>query len=183
MKSKYLKVITSLIKGMPLRSFEIFGSLFPDDSWGCRVRGALYRPYLKKCGKDFQVSINAKLEHLNGIEIGDNVYIGYSSWISGLRGGIVISDDVIIGPFVCIVSSNHTFKNGSARFGKGKGGKIFIGKGCWIASGVTITAGVSIGESCLIAAGAVVTHDVNDGEIVAGVPAKCIGTTSSLKDD
>ena len=49
--------------------------------------------------------------------------------------------------------------------------------GAAIGSNVTIVAGVTIGESSLIGAGAVVTRDVPPYAIVAGVPARIIGST------
>lgn len=40
---------------------------------------------------------------------------------------------------------------------------------------------VSIGNNVIIAAGAIVTHDIPDNSVVAGVPAKIIGTYSDTK--
>lgn len=162
---------------MPIRFAELLGQLFPGNAWGCRVRGLCYRPFLRRCGRNFQVALNAKLEHLGNIEIGDNVYVGHGAWLSGLRGGICLEDEVMIGPYVTMVSSNHTFSGGSARFCEGAGAPILIGAGTWIAAHVTVTAGVTVGPSSLLAAGAVVTKDVPEGTIVAGVPAKEIGST------
>ena len=176
-------IILALLKGMPLRLLEVFGQLLPENSWGCKIRGAFYRPFLKQCGHNFQVALHAKLEHPGNIAVGNDVYIGHGSWISGLRGGVIMHDEVMLGPFVSMVSSNHTFRDGSARFGKGKGGTIEIGAGTWIAAGVTVTAGVTVGKSCLLAAGAVVTKDVEEGAIAGGVPAKVIGTTDVLAEE
>lgn len=174
------QIFWALASGMPLRFLEILGQIFPENAWGCKIRGAFYKPFLKKCGRNFQVALHAKLEHLSGIEVGKDVYIGHGSWISGLRGGLLLEDEVMLGPFVNMVSSNHTFLEGSARFGKGEGGRIEIGSGTWIASGVTVTAGVTVGRSCLLAAGAVVTKNIDKGSIAGGVPAKTIGKTSQL---
>jgi len=161
-----------------MRLAELTGQLFPENPTGCKMRGYLYRPFLKSCGKDFQVGLQAKLEHAAGIEVGDHVYIGHGSWISGLRGGVQLQDEVMLGPFVRMVSSNHTFANGSARFAPGEGGRIVVGKGTWIAGGATVVAGVEVGESCLLAAGCVVTKDVEAGSIVGGIPARVLGKTA-----
>lgn len=166
------------IKLIPLRFLEIIGQFFPENTFGCRIRGYLLKPFLKKCGKNFQVALNVKLEHLKNISVGDDVYIGYGSWISGLRGGIILEDEVMIGPYLKMVSSNHTFCKGSARFAPGEGKEIKIGFGTWVASGVTITAGVVVEKSCLVAAGSVVTKSFEKDSIIAGVPAKKIGNVS-----
>lgn len=157
------------------RLLEIIVQIFPEDARGCKLRGLIYRPFLKKCGKNFQVGINAKLEHFNNIEIGDDVYIGHGCWISGIRGGIHLDNQVMLGPFVKMVSSNHTPNNNSFRFGPGIGAKITISKGTWVGSNSVITAGVNIGECCLVGAGSVVTKDFDSFSILAGIPAKLIG--------
>lgn len=171
-------------KFLPMRLLELIGQLFPENAVGCKIRGAFYKPFLKECGKNFQVALGAKLEHTNNISVGNDVYIGHGSWISGLRGGIRLDDEVMIGPGVKMVSNNHTFVNGSARFGPGIGKPIHIGKGAWIASNVVVTAGVKVGASCLLAASTVVTKDTQERAIVAGIPGKIIGNISeNHKDD
>ena len=161
------------------RQLELFGQIFPEDSRGCKIRGWIYRPFLKKCGKNFQVGIGTKLEHLNQIEVGDDVYIGHNCWISGIRGGITFENQVMLGPSVKMVSSNHTILNNSYRFGEGIGKHIKIGEGTWIASNSVITAGVEIGKCSLIAAGSVVTKNFESFKIIGGVPAKIIGDCSN----
>jgi len=46
-----------------------------------------------------------------------------------------------------------------------------------LGSNCTILAGVTVGTGALVGAGAVVTRDVPDYAIVAGVPARVIGST------
>lgn len=165
----------SLLKGMPIKLIEIIGDFLPEDTYGCKIRGYMYRPFLKKVGKNLQIGLNVKLEHMKNIEFGSDVYIGHGCWISGLRGGVVFEDQVMLGPYVKMVSSNHRFdETGSARFKKGEGKQIKVGYGTWIASGVILTSGVTIGKGCLIAAGAVVTKSFTNSQIIAGVPAKVI---------
>ncbi len=114
------------------------------------------------------------MEHLRKVEIGDNVYLGYGSWINGHKDGVILEDEVMLGPYVTIVANNHSKENGSYRFGKGKGGKIIIGKGSWLAAKSTVTAGVSVGKGVLVAANAVVTKDTGNNVKVGGIPAKVI---------
>ena len=180
---KLIKVLYSLVikfyrlvKGMFFRFFELLSQVLPESSTGCFIRGLIYRPFLGSCGKNFQVGIGVKLEHLSNIYIGDDVYIGHCSWVSGLRGGVILSDQVMLGPFVKMVSSNHTKIDGSFRFGPGIGSPIRVGRGVWIGAGAILTAGSIVSDGSVVAAGAVVTKEFSQkGMIVAGVPAKEIG--------
>lgn len=60
-------------------------------------------------------------------------------------------------------------------------GKVEIGNNVYIGADVIINMGITIGNNVIIAAGAVVTHDIPDNSVVAGVPAKIIGTYSDTK--
>ena len=178
-----LGVVSKLIQGIAFRMLELLGQVFPESEIGCRIRGFIYRPFLKRVGKNFQVALYAKIEHPEGIVVGDNVYVGHGSWLSGLRGGIILADEVMLGPFVTMVSSNHTMENRSFRFGPGVGAEIRVGFGTWIAAGATIIAGTTIGDSCLIAAGAVVNQDIPANSIAAGIPAKAVSATNKQRSN
>ncbi len=56
--------------------------------------------------------------------------------------------------------------------------RTLVRAGASIGSHATIVAGVTIGAGALVGAGAVVTRDVPDHAIVAGVPARIIGSTT-----
>jgi len=55
-------------------------------------------------------------------------------------------------------------------------------KGASIGSHATILPGVTIGRFALVGAGAVVTRNVANNTVVAGVPARVIGTTAVAPD-
>ncbi len=53
---------------------------------------------------------------------------------------------------------------------------VVIGDDCWLGAGVTVIDGVNIGRGSVIAAGAVVTRDVEPFAVMAGVPARQLGS-------
>ena len=152
--------------------FKIKSLFIPDGPYGDRKRGKLYEPFLRSCGKNFKVATQSFIYNPNRLSVGDNVYVGFNSYIG--QGDVELQDEVIIGNFVSITASNHLRKDGSYRFGGFKAEKIRIGKGTWLGSLSSITAGVEIGSGCVIATGSVVTKSFGDNLIIAGVPAKVI---------
>lgn len=157
-----------------IRILEVIGQLLPENKFGCQVRGLMYKPFLRSCGNNFQVALNVKLENLKKISVGDNVYIGYGSWLNGHSKGIILEDNVMLGPYVTIVANNHTNECGSFRFGKGEGETIIVDRNVWLASKVSVISGSYIGKDSLIAANSVVVKDVYSNSLYAGIPAKKI---------
>jgi acetyltransferase-like isoleucine patch superfamily enzyme len=105
------------------------------------------------------------------IELGKNVFINHGCTFMD-RGGIIIEDNVLIGPKVNIITENHAEEPELRQNVYGK--EIIIKKGAWIGAAATILPGVTIGENSIIGAGAVVTKDIPPNKKVAGIPAKII---------
>lgn len=117
-----------------------------------------------------------------GLVMGDGSSLSPGCYI-GCSGGITIGAKTMIGPFVRLFAENHV-KGDASQSVKDQGvewGEIVIGDGCWLASGVTVTAGVTIGDGATIAAGAVVTKDVPAGEVWGGIPARPLGQFSTTR--
>ena len=112
-----------------------------------------------------------------GLRIGNNSNIGPYCYI-GCSGFIEIGDNVMMSPRVSLYAENHVFDNPDVLM-KEQGVQrqfIRIEDDCWIAANSIVLAGVTIGRGSVIAAGTVVTKDVPPYSIVAGVPAKVIGS-------
>ncbi len=131
------------------------------------------RPTLASCGKNLALSTLVRIYNPERLTVGDNVYIGHSTYIGD--GDIRLHDEVVVGPFCSITAGNHRFRDGSVRFGGYDYAPVEIGRGTWLGAHVSVLSGVSIGAGCLVAAGSVVTSDVPDGRVVAGVPARDLG--------
>lgn len=105
------------------------------------------------------------------IHIGKNVFVNHACTFMD-RGGITVEDNVLIGPKVNLITTNHPINPSERRATISQ--PIVIKKGAWIGVGATILPGVTIGENSIVAAGAVVSKDVPDNTIVGGIPAKFI---------
>lgn len=149
---------------------KICAMFLPDGPHGDALRGRIMRPFLNECGVNLKIASQAFIFNPSGLTVGDNVYIGFNSYLG--QGEIVLEDQVLIGNGVSITASNHLKKNGSYRFGGFEPKKIIIKKGAWLAANTSILGGVTIGEGACVAAGAVVTKDIPAHKIVIGVAAK-----------
>jgi bifunctional N-acetylglucosamine-1-phosphate-uridyltransferase/glucosamine-1-phosphate-acetyltransferase GlmU-like protein len=109
-------------------------------------------------------------------QVGSDIFFGLYVYANG---NVTVEDHVLIGPHCSIAAGNHKFDPAtgyfSARTEKDYDNSIVIGYGSWLASNVTVTAGVKIGRANLVCAGAVVTKSTPDYAIMAGVPAKQVG--------
>ncbi len=157
----------------PLHFVLLLTNWLPDNVVFLRFRGWLASFFIGRCGKNLRLGRDITFYNPSQIMIGNHVYIAKGCWFSaGYQ--IEIQDEVLFGPYVVVASSNHTKSDGSFRYGKPVGNKISIGKGAWIASQCTITAGCIIGSASLIGANTVVTHSVPDNVLFAGNPGRTI---------
>jgi acetyltransferase-like isoleucine patch superfamily enzyme len=130
-------------------------------------------------GDGCEVRHHAVLEVIgkyNGrIKIGNNCVIGIGNWLQG-AGNITIGDDVIIGPYTCIVSSNHIYDNPDIPIARQPLtlGEVVIEDDVWIGANATILNGVRIGAHSIIGANAFVNKDVPPYSIAVGSPARVV---------
>jgi maltose O-acetyltransferase len=111
------------------------------------------------------------------VSIGERSVVNAHCILDGRGHGLIIEHDVDIGTHTHIWTLEH---DPHADDHTTRSAPVTIRHHAWIAARVTILPGVNIGEGAVVAAGSVVTRDVPPLTIVAGVPAKPIGTRRNL---
>lgn len=159
------------------------------------------RDALAACGAGVVFEPGALVFHPENVEIGDDVYVGHYAILKGYyknrlvigdgtwigqhaflhaAGGLRVGRRVGIGPGVRIITSSHDLASlgpaDAIMAGDLQFAAVVLEDGCDIGVNATILPGVTVGARAQVGAGAVVTTDVAPNTIVAGVPAKPIGT-------
>jgi acetyltransferase-like isoleucine patch superfamily enzyme len=156
-----------------LHFITVATSSLPDLRPVLRLRGFLLKPAFKSCGKNFQCARNVTINFPNRLEIGRDVYIATGCWLHAW-GGMVLEDEVQLGPYAVLVTGDHTPIDGSYRFGPSDLAPIRICRGAWVAAHATVIKGVIIGRGALLAANSVATRDIPPFVMAGGVPAQVI---------
>jgi len=112
-----------------------------------------------------------------GVVIGDDVKVQNNV---SLFHGVTIEDGVFIGPHVCFtndrvpraINPDGTLKTGA----DWEVSPILVRYGAALGANATILPGVSIGRWAMVGSGSVVTRDVAAYELVAGNPARRLGS-------
>lgn len=100
----------------------------------------------------------------NKIEIGNNVRIAGRALLAGYPGHPIDAKARALG----LPETDNQV------------GEIILENDVWLATGVSVMAGVRIGHGTIVAAGSVVTHDLPALVLAGGVPAKVIHTLSPI---
>lgn len=112
---------------------------------------------------------------------GNPEYIQSDAYLDA-SGGLTISEGVVISTRVIILSHDWSWlkriKNIDKYRHRGAFDSVTIGNNSFIGAGAIVLPGSNIGSHCIIGAGAVVKGAVPDYCIVAGNPAKVIGSTN-----
>ncbi len=117
------------------------------------------------------------------IEIGRNT----SFFSDGLVSGhVTIGADCLFANNVTVLTGTHeiygegTIRENDAAAQKRPGYSpyraVTIGPDCWLGANSVVLPGVTLGRGCVVGANAVVTKSFPDYSILAGVPAKVIGS-------
>lgn len=101
----------------------------------------------------------------------------YANAYCHLLGEITIGDSVMLGPKVVMWGRDHgTAMGAPMRRQPHVTAPIHVEDDVWVGAGAIVLKGVTIGTGAVVAAGSVVTKSVDEYAIVAGVPARVIGS-------
>lgn len=146
------------------------------------LRQELCRRFLDGCGKRVNIGSDVYLSTGAHVRIGNRSGLGRGCRV---YGGLIMGEEVMVGPDVAFLSENHRFDRLDQPIGwQGMTERTppRIEDGAWIGLRATILAGRVVGEGAIVAACAVVTKDVAPFSIVGGNPAVVIGTRRPAGD-
>lgn len=114
----------------------------------------------------------SRVSDMARIKTGRRTYSGLSQhqYIQGING-IVLGDNIRIGPGVGIISANHSLEDYDRHV---PCSPIKIGNHCWIGMNAIILPGVVLGNHVIVGAGSVVTKSFPDNVVIAGNPARVV---------
>lgn len=155
----------------------------PKMLWGYRSPAdRVYRPHVRMSNTVF-------LYHPERIELADDIFVWHYAILDG-TGGLRIGTGTQIGAWVGIFThSSHIAIRvlGSSYRDVAESDKpaypiapVEIGDYVFVAAGSKILPGVTVGSYSLLAALSVINRDVPPHSIVAGNPAKVVGSTKEL---
>lgn len=138
-------------------------------------------------GPGTRLADNVSIQNHHGLlghfECGARVEIAHAV-IADISGGLVIKDEVWLSEDALILTHDHTILPGrpKSEWPLELTPKV-IEEDAWVgARAVILPKATRIGKRAMVAAGSVVTKDVPDYAVVAGAPARRIGTTAGTDD-
>jgi len=137
------------------------------------------RPWCLALGTRVEVEHNVFFKIVSDdarVTVGDFTFIGNGTELDVLES-LRVGAHTLIAPNVFITDHTHNSAAGVRLDQQGsRSAPVTIGDDVWIGTRAVILAGVTIADGAIVGAGAVVTKDVAANSIVAGVPARAIGS-------
>ena len=219
--AKYRALIVGEDGWWPLIRYELITSLFGllPGAVGLFLRGLVYPFLFDECGKGVVFGRNLTIRHPHrialgngvilcddvtvdgkghdgdGVEIGDNVFVGRGTALCTVGGTLDIGAGSNIGTYCRISTRAHTVlgkkvliagfcylvggDHGTERTDipvidqpSTAAGGIQLGDGVWLGTRSTVKGGVNIGANSIIGAHSLVTKDIPEYSVAVGTPAK-----------
>jgi len=112
---------------------------------------------------------------------GGRLSLGRDTWLNGCqlhaKQSIEVEEGAMIGPGTRIYDANHGIDDEHPE----QSLPVRIGEFTWIASDVTVLAGIEIGGHCVVGSRAVVNRSIPPHTLAVGAPAKPAGTVGKRR--
>lgn len=146
------------------------------------ARLPLVKEFIGSIGEKYYFQGPIQFNYGSHTFIGENFLANFNLLVMD-DGKVFIGDNVMFGPNVSILCTNHPliaderirmeYEDGHVSMSE-FAGEIHIEDDVWLAANVTVIDGVTIGKGSVVGAGSVVTRDIPAGWLAVGVPAKPI---------
>lgn len=139
--------------------------------------------FLERLASWFPVpSWRAKFHKMRGVNLGENVYVGYDVIFDRLHPEMItVGDYAEIGDR-CILSAHSRGSLTTRQAYPRTIAPIKIGRGVSVNPGCIITQGVEIGENSIIGIGSVVSRDISPNSLALGYPARVVKKLDGVGD-
>jgi putative colanic acid biosynthesis acetyltransferase WcaF len=131
-----------------------------------------WRLFGAKVGKNVLIRPGVRVTYPWKVTIGDHCWIGDGATLYDLAE-ITIGEHSVVSQGAYLCAATHDFHDISFPL---VGAPILIDSECWIAAHAFVGPGVRIGRGAVVGACSVVLSNVASAAIVAGVPARTVGT-------
>ena len=145
--------------------------------FGVYLRRIWYGKLFKRCGENLRIMPGTIILRPEKIVCGDNVSFGVFNYIQA-GGGLILGNDVMIGPYVKIWTLNHRYEeiNIPVHTQGYTYKKVRIGHDVWIGANAFVMPGTELGDKIIVSANSVVSaKKYPERSILAGYPARRIG--------
>jgi maltose O-acetyltransferase len=139
------------------------------------LRAIYWRTQFKYLGENSRISHKVKVQNAENITLGRDTHITNNVILNGI-GGIEIGNDVLVGYETIIMTSGRKFSSLDIPIRK-QGSelkKVVIGNDVWLGTRVIVLPGVTVGDGAVIGSGAVITKDIPPYSVAVGVPARVV---------
>ena len=152
------------------------------------ISGALDISFGNNCRLSGQTTFSGRTcsKKLPTLTVGHNVDIGWMTTIA-VGSRVVIGNNVrIAGRALLAGYPGHPLYASARAAGlpdnDNQVGDIVLEDDVWLATGVSVMAGVHIGRGTIVAAGSVVTKDLPANVLAGGIPARVIHSLNAIQD-
>jgi len=172
----FFRYLTGHLVSAVARSFLC---LYPLRTFILRISGSRIGRHARIQNISF---INYHRDGFGNFDVGDKVFIGAETMVD-IAGKVIIGSDTTIAERVIILTHTNVGYDDHPLKGifPDKYEQVTIGDGVFIGTGALIMPGVKIGDGSVVGAMSLVLKDVMAGVVVAGVPAKIIGSIEEYK--